>query len=248
MARCLRLFSGLKGLGLRRVDLETTSTSIEHSERSVLMEHQAGLAPIKVCILSAEAELRQRLALDSAAAGYQVEQEFSEDQQLVEFITASAGDHIVLIDVQHQREERLQLMKELSSKRPLAIVALTGKADAALGARAVQAGAQVLLVSPASAEDICAAFSVAAHQQAKHLWLESEINYLRDKLAERKLIEKAKGILMDSARVSEAEAFRLIQKQSQDKRAPMVDIAKLIISASEMVKEASRSRAAQNAT
>jgi len=53
---------------------------------------------------------------------------------------------------------------------------------------------------------------------------------------------------MDSARVSEAEAFRLIQKQSQDKRAPMVDIAKLIISASEMVKEASRSRAAQNAT
>lgn len=212
------------------------------------MEHQAGLAPIKVCILSTEAELRRRLALDSAAAGYQVEQEFSEDQQLVEFITASGGDHIVLIDVQHQREERLQLIKQLSSKCPLAIVALTAEGDATVGAKAVQAGAQVLLVSPARAEDIRAAFSVAAHQQAKHLWLENEINYLRDKLAERKLIEKAKGILMDSARVSEAEAFRLIQKQSQDKRAPMVDIAKLIISASEMVQEASRSRAAQNAT
>jgi two-component system, response regulator PdtaR len=212
------------------------------------MEHQADLVPIKVCILSAETELRQRLALDSAAAGYQVDQEFSEDQQLVEFITASDDDHIVLIDVQHQREERLQLMTRLSAKRPLAIVALTAEVDASLGARAVQAGAQVLLVSPASADDICAAFSVAAHQQAKRLSLESEINYLRDKLAERKLIEKAKGILMDSARVSEAEAFRLIQKQSQDKRAPMADIAKLIISASEMVKEASRSRAAQNAT
>lgn len=212
------------------------------------MEHQADLAPIKVCILSAEAELRQTMALNSAAAGYQVEQEFSEDQQLVEFITASSGDHIVLIDVQHQREERLQLMKQLSSTRPLAIVALTAEADATLGARAVAAGAQVLLVSPARPEDIRAAFSVAAHQQAKHLWLESEINHLRDKLAERKLIEKAKGILMDSASVSEAEAFRLIQKQSQDKRAPMVDIAKLIISASEMVKEASRSRAAQNVT
>lgn len=212
------------------------------------MERQAGLAPSKVCILSAETELRQRLAHDSAAAGYPVEEEFSEDQQLVEFIAASGGDHIVLIDLQHQREERLQLMKHLSAKRPLAIVALTGEADAALGARAVQAGAQVLLMSPARAEDICAAFSVAAHQQAKQLCLESEINNLRDKLAERKLIEKAKGILMDSARVSESEAFRLIQKQSQDKRAPMVDIAKLIISASEMVKEASRSRAAQNVT
>jgi AmiR/NasT family two-component response regulator len=226
----------------------TAAADVEqHSERSVLMEHQAGSAPIKVCILSREAEQLERLALDSAAAGYRVEQKFSEDQQLIEFITASSGDHIVLIDVQHQREECLKLMKQLSAKRPLAIVAVTGEADATLGARAVQAGAQALLVSPVRAEDICAAFSVAANQQAKHLWLESEINCLRDKLAERKLIEKAKGILMDSAKVSEAEAFRLIQKQSQDKRAPMVDIAKLIISASEMVKEASRSRANQSA-
>lgn len=211
------------------------------------MEHQAGLAPIKVCILSGDIESREKLALDFAAAGYQIEQEFSENEALVEFITASRGDHIVLIDVQHKREQRLKLMKQLTARRPLAIVALAAEADATLCARAVHAGAQAVLVSPVHPKDICAAFSVAAHQQAKHLWLESEINYLRDKLAERKLIEKAKGILMDSAKVSEAEAFRLIQKQSQDKRAPMVDIAKLIISASEMVKEASRSRADQEA-
>jgi response regulator NasT len=107
----------------------------------------------------------------------------------------------------------------------------------------VQCGAQALLVSPVCAKDVAAALSLAVHQQAKQVWLESEISYLRDKLAERKLIEKAKGILMESANVSEAEAFRLIQKQSQDKRAPMIEIAKLIISATEMVKEASRSRA-----
>ena len=207
------------------------------------MEHQAGLAPIKVCILSPEAELLESLALDTAAAGYRVEQKFSEDQQLIEFISASTVDHIVLIDVQHQREERFVLMKKLCAGRPRAIVALAAEADPALGARAVQAGAQVLLISPVRAKDISAAFSIAVHQQAKQLWLESEINYLHDKLAERKLIEKAKGILMDSAKVSEAEAFRLIQKQSQDKRAPMAEIAKLIISASDMMKEASRARA-----
>jgi response regulator NasT len=207
------------------------------------MEHQAGLAPIKVCILSPEAELRESLALDTAAAGYRVEQKFSEDQQLVEFISASSVDHIVLIDVQHQREERFTLMKQLCAKRPHAIVALASEADPALGARAVQAGAQALLISPVRSKDISAAFSIAVHQQAKQVWLESEINYLHDKLAERKLIEKAKGILMESAKVSEAEAFRLIQKQSQDKRAPMADIARLIISASEMMKEASRARA-----
>lgn len=206
-----------------------------------MTEHQAGVAPIKVCILSPEAERLEELVLDSAAAGYRVEQKFSEDQQLAEFIAASNVDHIVLIDVRQQGEERFNLMRQLCAKRPRAIVALTGEADPALGARAVQAGAQAVLVSPLRAQDISAAFSMAVHQQAKQVWLEGEISSLRDKLAERKLIEKAKGILMDSARVSEAEAFRLIQKQSQDKRAPMAEIAKLIISATEMVKEASRS-------
>src|ERR1041384_3076476 len=131
------------------------------------MEHQAGLAPIKVCILSPEAELRESLALDTAAAGYRVEQKFSEDQQLVEFISASSVDHIVLIDVQHQREERFTLMKQLCAKRPHAIVALASEADPALGARAVQAGAQALLISPVRSKDISAAFSIAVHQQRK---------------------------------------------------------------------------------
>ena len=206
-----------------------------------MTEHKAGLAPIKVCILSSEAEQLERLALDSAAAGYRVEQKFSEDQQLAEFIAASSVDHIVLIDMRQQREKRFSLMKQLCAKRPRAIVVLAGEADLTIGACAVQAGAQAMLVSPVRAQDISAVFSMAVHQQAKQVSLENEINYLRDKLAERKLIEKAKGILMHSAKVSEAEAFRLIQKQSQDKRAPMADIAKLIISATEMVQEASRS-------
>ena len=70
------------------------------------MERQAGLAPIKVCILSPEPESRERLAHESAAAGYRVEQKFSEDQQLVDYLSASSVDHIVLVDVQHQPEER----------------------------------------------------------------------------------------------------------------------------------------------
>ena len=207
------------------------------------MEHQAGLAPTKVCILSPEPELRERLAVESAAVGYRVEQKFSEDQQLVDYLSASSVDHILLVDLQSQTEQRFNLIKQLCAERPRAIVALAAEADSALGALAVQAGVQALLLTPFRAKDISAAFSVAIHQQAKHVSLEGEINYLREKLAERKLIEKAKGILMDSAKVSEAEAFRLIQKQSQNQRAPMVSIAKLIISATEMVKEASRARA-----
>ena len=118
------------------------------------------------------------------------------------------------------------------------MVALANETDSTIGARAIEAGAQAILVNPIDPQSICAAFTTAVQQQAKQARLEGDILSLSEKLAERKLIEKAKGILMDSAKVSEAEAFRLIQKQSQDQRKPMAEIATLIISATELVRAA----------
>ncbi|HSQ20173.1 MAG TPA: ANTAR domain-containing protein [Blastocatellia bacterium] len=206
------------------------------------MVQQAGVAPMRVCIFSPEEELCESLAFDSRGAGYGVEQKFNQPQKLVEFISRSNSDHIVLIDARRQREEGLKLIKELCSDGPVAMVALANEADISLGSRAVEAGAQAVLVDPVKAKDICFAFTVAVHQQAKQARLQSEIHRLREKLAERKLIEKAKGILMDAAKVTEAEAFRLIQRESQDKRKSMAEIATSIISATQLVEEAARAR------
>ncbi len=207
------------------------------------MVQQAGLAPMRICIFSPEEELCESLALGSQGAGYQIEQKFSEPRKLEEFISCSNFDFIVFIDVRRQREQCLQLIKDLCASGPRAMVGVVNEADSRLGAQAIDAGAQALLVNPVDAKDIRAAFTVAAHQQAKQSRLESEILSLREKLAERKLIEKAKGILMDSARLSEAEAFRLIQKESQDKRKRMSEIATSIISATELVTAAKRASA-----
>jgi response regulator NasT len=102
----------------------------------------------------------------------------------------------------------------------------------------MEAGAQALLINPIEAKDVYAAFTTAIYQQSRQVRLEDDSRGLRDKLAERKLIEKAKGILMESANVSESEAFRLIRRQSQNKRKPMGEIATLIISATELVRSA----------
>ena len=201
------------------------------------MVQQAGFAPMRVCVFSAEEEVREKLALNLEGSGYQVEQKFNEPQTLLEFISASAIDHIVLLDVR-QREEGLQLIKDLCASRPRALVVLADEASSGFGAFAIEAGAQALLINPVEAKDIRAAITTAIHQCVKQARFEDDIRAIREKLAERKLIEKAKGILMESATVSEAEAFRLIQKQSQDKRKPMAEIASLIISAAELVKAA----------
>ena len=203
-----------------------------------MMVQQAGFAPPRVCVFSPEEKLCSSLALGSEGAGYQIEQKFNEPRKLVEFISCSTIDHLVFIDVRRQREEGLQLLKDLCASRPRAIVALVNETDSGFFARALEAGAQALLINPVEAKDICAAFTTAVYQRAKQVRLEDDIRGLREKLADRKLIERAKGILMESARVSESEAFRLIQKQSQDKRKPMSEIATLIISAAELVKAA----------
>ena len=202
------------------------------------MVEQAIMAALRVCIFSPEEALRDSLGLNAERSGYRVEQSFNEPQRLIDFVTSSNVDHIVLVDVREQREERLRLMREIYARRPLAMVAVADEVDCRLGERVIEAGAQALLCGPVHARDLEAALTVAVHQQAKQAKLESEIAYLREKLAERKLIEKAKGILMDSAKVTEAEAFRLIQKQSQEKRRRMAEIATLIISAAELVDQA----------
>ncbi len=106
------------------------------------MVQQAGVAPMRVCIFSQEEELCEGLVLDSQAAGYRVEQTFSEPQKLLEFISLSNIDHLVLIDARRQCEHCLKLIQELCVGRPLAIVALAREADYCFGSRAVEAGAQ----------------------------------------------------------------------------------------------------------
>lgn len=101
---------------------------------------------MRICIFSPEEELCESLALGSQGAGYQVDQKFSEPRKLEEFISGSTIDHIVLIDVRRQREPCLQLIKNLLASRPRAMVAVANESDSRLGAQAIEAGAQALLV------------------------------------------------------------------------------------------------------
>jgi len=206
------------------------------------MVRQAGLAPIRVCIFSPAVNWCERLVLDTEEAGYTVEQTFSQPQRFVEFIKRSNIDHIGLIDARQRDEQVFTLIKELCAQRSVAVVALEKSLDSGPNSSALAAGAQALIIDPVNPKDISCAFAVALFQHTKQSRLDDELHELRERLANRKLIERAKGMLMRAAKVSEPEAFRLIQKQSQDKRKSMVEIATSIISASQLVEEASRGR------
>ncbi|MEW6213564.1 MAG: hypothetical protein AB1631_35035, partial [Acidobacteriota bacterium] len=115
--------------------------------------------------------------------------QFSETQRMFDFVSASALDHVVIVDISDQREHKLQLIRGLHIKRPLPVVVVISELDEELIARAIEAGAQDVVSKPGLGENICAASLVAAHQHSKQSRLEAEVEQLKAKLEERKLIE-----------------------------------------------------------
>ncbi|HWP42590.1 MAG TPA: ANTAR domain-containing protein [Blastocatellia bacterium] len=208
----------------------------------MIKQRAAQAAPLRVCIFSNDKSSCEGLALDATRANYRVAGVFNDPAGLIDFISGSALDHIVLLDMSDHAARSLELIKKLSAKRPLPIVVATSGSDGGLAARAIEAGAQEVLVRPFDFERVAVAFSVAVQQQAKQARLEGELERLRAKLEERKLIERAKGILMKSAAVSEMEAYKLMQRESQDRRRPMAEIASGIISAAELIKHAAQEK------
>jgi len=117
----------------------------------------------------------------------------------------------------------------LNSEKIAPVVLLTAYSDMDLINRAKEAGVFAYLVKPFRESDLRPAIEVAISRYKEFLALEEEVSELEDKLETRKLIERAKGILMDQYGLKEQEAFRRIQVQSMNTRKSMKEIAEAII-------------------
>jgi len=91
------------------------------------------------------------------------------------------------------------------------------------------------LLKPVTSPSLHAALQVAVARAREIKDLRESVNSLELTLRERKLIERAKGILMSRRNLAEAEAFRLLQRQSQDRRMPMAKLAESIVQADELL-------------
>jgi response regulator NasT len=94
------------------------------------------------------------------------------------------------------------------------------------------------MLKPATSPSLHAAIQLAVARARELKGLQSDVSQLKVALRERKLIERAKGILMNRRHLSESEAFRLLQRQSQDRRMAMAKLAESIIQADELLEPA----------
>jgi AmiR/NasT family two-component response regulator len=136
---------------------------------------------------------------------------------------------VVLMDVRMPDMDGIEAAKILTEERIAPVVLLTAFSQRDLVERAKEAGVVGYLVKPIQEADLAPAIEIALSRFQEFRALEKEVSNLQDQLETRKLVDRAKGILMDTQGLTEAAAFRRIQKMSMNTRKSMKEIAQAII-------------------
>ncbi len=136
---------------------------------------------------------------------------------------------VVLMDIKMPDMDGIEAAKVLTEEHIAPVVLLTAFSQQDLVQRAKTAGVVGYLVKPIKEAELAPAIEIALARFAEFRELEKEVDTLQEQLETRKLVDRAKGILMDSQNLSEADAFRRIQKMSMNTRKSMKEIAQAII-------------------
>ena len=184
--------------------------------------------PHRVLIAEDEALIRLDLAEMLREEGYEVVGEAGDGQEAVELAEKLTPD-LVIMDVKMPRRDGIDAAAEIATKRIAPIVVLTAFSQRDLVEQARQAGAMAYVVKPFDASDVVPAIEIAMARYAEIRALDDEIEDLEERLASRKTIDQAKGILQESLGLTEPEAFRWIQKTAMDLRKSMREVAEGVI-------------------
>ena len=138
---------------------------------------------------------------------------------------------LIIMDIKMPGVDGLAAAEQVTERGLGAVLILTAFSQKDLVQRAAQAGAMGYLVKPFQKSDLLPAIEVALARHAQLAAARQESSDLREQLATRKVVDKAKGRLIDEKGMSEAEAFRHIQKRAMDERRPMREVAQEVLQA-----------------
>ena len=192
-------------------------------------ETVAEAQPKRVLIAEDEALIRLDLREMLQEEGFAVVGEAADGEQAVEMAVELNPD-LVICDVKMPKMDGITAAAQIADKRIAPVVILTAFSQRDLIERARDAGAMAYLVKPFQKRDLLPAIEMATSRFAEIKALESEVTDLRERLEARKLIERAKGVLMTEHRMTEPEAFRWIQRAAMDNRTSMRAVAELVLS------------------
>ncbi|MCC6223865.1 MAG: response regulator [Thermoleophilia bacterium] len=187
-------------------------------------------APAPKRILLAEDETIIRLDLRDLLerAGFEVCAEARDGEEAVELARDTQPD-LAILDVKMPRLDGIEAARRILEERPIPIVMLTAYSQEELVSRAVEAGVFGYLVKPFREADLLPAIHAASARHEELAALREEAESLAEALATRKLVERAKGLLMEREGLTEREAFGRLRRASQVSGRPMRVVAEALI-------------------
>ena len=189
--------------------------------------------PIRIVLADDETIIRMDLKEMLTTLGYVVVGEAGDGRSAVNLARELRPD-LVIMDIQMPDMDGIDAARILTEERIAPVLLLTAYSQQELIERAKEAGVVGYIVKPFRESDLAPAIEVAIARYREFQAMHKELRDVRETLETRKLVERAKGLLMDSQGLKEAEAFRKIQKLSMNTRKTMREVAEAILLAHEL--------------
>ena len=183
---------------------------------------------VRVVIAEDEAIIRLDLKEILEEEGYEVVGETGRGDEAVTLVRDEKPD-LAILDIRMPGMDGLSAAREITSERAAAVLILTAYSQRNLIEEARDAGALAYLVKPFQRSELIPAIEVALGRHQEMRALESEVSSLEDQLETRRLVDRAKGILMDEHGMKEADAFSFIQRNAMQQRVTMRVLAQRVI-------------------
>ena len=184
---------------------------------------------LRVVVAEDEALIRLDLVEMLKEAGYDVIGQAGDGQKAIE-LTEELNPDLVVMDIKMPKLDGISAAEKIAGARLAPVVILTAFSQKDLVEKARDAGAMAYLTKPFTINDLIPAIEIAASRYQQMSALVEEVSNLTERLETRKIIDRAKGILMQALNLSEPEAFSWIQKAAMDRRLTMKEVALAVIS------------------
>jgi response regulator NasT len=188
---------------------------------------QTEKSPVRILVAEDEALIRMDLVEMLQEAGYEVVAQAANGEEAIALATEHQPD-LAILDVKMPVLDGISAAEKIISIAP--VLMLTAFSQRELVERARDAGVMAYVVKPFTIGDLVPAIEIAISRHTQMRSLAEEVADLHERLETRKIIDRAKGILMKALNLSEPEAFSWIQRAAMDRRLTMKEVANAVIS------------------
>lgn len=183
---------------------------------------------LRIAIADDEPDMRHYLAKMLPRMGHEVVVVATNGRELVEKCRVAQPD-LVITDIKMPELDGIQAANQLFRQRPIPVILISAFHDDDLIERAESDQVVAYLVKPIKQAQLAPTIAIAVRRFAQFQAVQSEATNLKQALADRKLIEKAKGIVMKRSQMDEATAFRHLQKLASNQNLKLVKLAEAIV-------------------